>query len=89
MGSYLDRDKVVMNVVSTSCSLLPRQIAYLDWLVETNKVQSKSEFIRCAIDDYTAKFNRVLINNLTPLSQEEKDKVWLERNGIKIIRRLE
>lgn len=88
--SYLDRDKVVMKVRSTSCSLLPRQIEYLDWLVKTDKIQSKSEFIRSAIDAYTVKFNQVLIeNDFSKLTQEQKDEIWLESNGIKIIRRLE
>ena len=87
-----------VRVKNMSIGLLPRQIEMLDRYVREEKISSKSEFIRTALDFYIL-FQEALIEIgghqrrmdefiTLPVSQRKKENEqdFLERNGITVLR---
>ena len=60
-GEAINKDmKVVRNIISVSMGLTFRQKNYIHKLKVAEKINSKSEFIRDAIDFYTLFFERII-----------------------------
>ena len=57
----VDIETHVNNIVSMSMGVTLRQKNYITKLKKTKKINSKSEFIRDAIDFYTLFFERILL----------------------------